>query len=163
MKTNKTLVRLTEQELHNIIKESVNRLLAELDWKTLANAEKKARTERNDPKRAEQFADAARDAFDRDYGYQRGGHLSDDDYQYVGMGGDFQYSDELAPHALGWKNSFPNIKLYPYGMTTKEKTPQEFFNNNQDAVDAYNNAEREINNYRKGKYQYHKDKGWHLM
>lgn len=39
---NKKLIRLTESDLHNIIKESVNNILTELDWRTLASAEEKA-------------------------------------------------------------------------------------------------------------------------
>lgn len=38
----KQLVRLTENDLHRIIKESVNNILTELDWRTLASAEEKA-------------------------------------------------------------------------------------------------------------------------
>ena len=37
---NKKLIRLTESDLHGIVKESVNRVLTELDWKTYANAAK---------------------------------------------------------------------------------------------------------------------------
>ena len=33
----KKLIRLTESDLHNIVKESVNKILTELDWKTYAN------------------------------------------------------------------------------------------------------------------------------
>ena len=42
-KMNKKLIRLTESDLHKVIKESVNKVLTELDWKTYANAAKKAR------------------------------------------------------------------------------------------------------------------------
>lgn len=38
---NKKLIRLTESDLHKVIKESVNKVLTELDWKTYANAAKK--------------------------------------------------------------------------------------------------------------------------
>ena len=38
---NKKLIRLTESDLHRIVKESVNRVLTELDWKTYANAARK--------------------------------------------------------------------------------------------------------------------------
>ena len=38
----KQIIRLTESDLHNIIKESVNNILTELDWRTLSNAEDKA-------------------------------------------------------------------------------------------------------------------------
>lgn len=33
---NKKLIRLTESDLHKVIKESVNKVLTELDWKTYA-------------------------------------------------------------------------------------------------------------------------------
>ena len=39
----KRRVRLTEGDLHRIVKESVNRILTELDWKTYASAAKKSR------------------------------------------------------------------------------------------------------------------------
>ncbi len=35
---NKQLIRLTENDLHRIVKESVNKVLTELDWKTYANS-----------------------------------------------------------------------------------------------------------------------------
>ena len=38
---NKKLIRLTESDLHNIVKESVNKILSEMDWKTYANARDK--------------------------------------------------------------------------------------------------------------------------
>ena len=37
----KQVIRLTEGDLHRIIKESVDNILSELDWKTYANAAKK--------------------------------------------------------------------------------------------------------------------------
>jgi hypothetical protein len=37
---NKKLIRLTEQDLHRIVKESVNKLLTELDWTTYSNYQK---------------------------------------------------------------------------------------------------------------------------
>ena len=38
----KQIIKMTESDLHQIIKESVNRILTELDWKTYANAARKA-------------------------------------------------------------------------------------------------------------------------
>lgn len=38
----KKRIKLTESDLHNIIKESVKNILTELDWRTYANAMKKA-------------------------------------------------------------------------------------------------------------------------
>ena len=91
--TNKKLIRLTESDLHNIVKESVNKILSEMDWKTYANAERKwadhLMRHPDDPRRKSSimgadttgthdiFADdrlrnfqqARKDAFNRDYGY----------------------------------------------------------------------------------------------
>ena len=67
---NKKLIRLTEQDLHRIVKESVNKILTELDWKTYANAARKAsdRAEWGKLDRAEKFADAATKEFNKKYG-----------------------------------------------------------------------------------------------
>jgi hypothetical protein len=179
----KQIIRLTESDLHQMVKESVNKILTELDWKTYANAEKKAR-ERGDMsywrekgekfpntvskaasqrERAKRFGDAAKDVFNRDFGYQRGEHFYDDDYQRVGMGGDFGYTDEFAPHAAGWKHDgVASLKRFPHGVYTTERTPEEFFGDNNDSVQAYNKAKDEVGNYKKGKYDYKKGEGWQL-
>lgn len=76
----KKLIRLTEGDLHRIIKESVNKVLNELDWKTYDNAARKRYNqwkywregdEENDKKydSYSKLLDAARDSFKRDYGY----------------------------------------------------------------------------------------------
>ena len=99
----KQVIKLTEGDLHRMIRECVHGALNELDWKTYANAEKKARArdtnywrekgrKGNDAIhdavmsriRANRFGDVARDAFDREFEYQRGDRW-DDDYQRVGM------------------------------------------------------------------------------
>jgi hypothetical protein len=190
--TNKKLIRLTESDLHNIVKESVNKILTELDWKTLANAEKKARErgntsywrERGDnsPKgskgywdlidkasnqrlRADRFGNAAKDAFNRDFGYQQGKPY-DNDYQRVGMGGDFGSTEEFSPHAVGYKSKgYGNPKKYEFGRdneTFKRVSPEEFYQDNTDAAQAFRNADAEIKNYKKGNYDYQSGKGWQL-
>ena len=87
----KNRIRLTESQLHNIIKESVKQMLSELDWKTYDNAARKKydqwakyywRGDEEDKKNFksyERLKDAARDAFDRDYGYSdEDGYLKTD-------------------------------------------------------------------------------------
>lgn len=59
-------IRLTESDLHKIIKESVKQVISELDWETYTNASEKA-WRRNEPKRADRFNNAAVDAFNRDH------------------------------------------------------------------------------------------------
>ena len=92
----KQIIRLTESDLHRIVKESVNKVLTELDWKTYANAAKKADERAMDiarkpenkylstyqyndgdkavynknRKRTADFVDAAKKSFDDKYAYQ---------------------------------------------------------------------------------------------
>ena len=42
MRNKRNTIRLNESQLHNMISESVKQVLTELDWKTYANAAKKA-------------------------------------------------------------------------------------------------------------------------
>ncbi len=182
---NKKLIRLTESDLHRIVKESVNKVLTELDWKTYANAEKAARGRdtsywrekgyepRHDAivkaadsrMRASRFADAAKDAFNRDYGYKNGERW-DDDYAEAKFGGDFDSSQEFAPHAVGYRSKgWGNPKKYEFGTdndTLQSVTPEEFYQGNEDAANAYHNADNEIKNWKKGNYDYQNGKGWQL-
>ena len=64
----KRKIRLTESDLHNIIKESVNTILNELDWRTYQSAAQKAGTN-GDFKRETKFRHAATNAFNRQNGY----------------------------------------------------------------------------------------------
>ena len=186
----KQIIRLTESDLHQMVKESVNKILAELDWKTYASAADKARERGNvsywrekgdnSPKgsdgywnmvgkasderlRSDRFGDAAKDAFNRDFGYQQGKPY-DNDYQRVGMGGDFGSTEEFSPHAVGYRSKgYGNPKKYEFGRdndTFKSVEPEEFFNGNDDAAKAYHNANDEIKNWKKGNYDYQKGKGW---
>ena len=176
---NKKLIRLTESDLHKIVKESVNNVLTELDWKTYASAEKKAR-ERGDMDywrekgvtgignlvnkaahqrmRADRFGDAAKDAFNRDYGYQNGNY-SDEDYANVKLGGKFGYQEPFAPHAIGNVRHHPVLppKAYEHGNDRydyEDKSPEEFFQGNDAAAQAYRNADDEVKNWKKGNYKY---------
>lgn len=184
----KNIVRLTESQLRGIVKESVKQVISELDWKTYANAANKMRSERGDSdywyekgerfpntvskaakarQRAERLGQASKNAFNRDYGYKNGKKWFDDDYAEVGMGGDFGYTDEFAPHAAAWKSDGVDLKKrFPHGVYTTERTPEEFFDGNPDskaAVNAYNRAKDEMRNYKRGNYEYEPNgRGWHL-
>lgn len=48
-----------------------------------------------------------------------------------------------------------NLRIFK----TEEEYNQETFS---DAAQAYNDADTEFSNYRRGKYQYDKGKGWNL-
>lgn len=92
----KQIIKMTESDLHQIIKESVNRILTELDWKTYANAARKAderamdiarkpenahlavyqynddnkKNYEKNAGRSHAFTDAAKKSFDDKYGYK---------------------------------------------------------------------------------------------
>lgn len=91
MENRKKIVHLTEGQLHNVIKESVKQVLSELDWKTYDNAANKRygqwakyywRDDEEDKKNFKSYRrlkGAARDAFDRDFGYSdKDGYLKTD-------------------------------------------------------------------------------------
>lgn len=187
---NKNRIRLTESQLHNVIKESVKQVLSELDWKTYANAGKKAgkggdiSTQRemnpegtpsqwfkdasNARSRADKFYDKARKQFDTDYGYSNGS-LYDKDASNVRMGGSFTSSEEFSPHAVGYQDKgYGNPYKYEYGRrydgyAGQDMSPEEFFNGNQEAADSYHKANREMQNFKKGNYEYEPNgKGWQL-
>jgi hypothetical protein len=70
----KQILKLTENDLHNIIKESVNKILSELNWKTYDRASKQD----YNSKRAEKFADRRNDVFNSEFGYddyKSGNHI----------------------------------------------------------------------------------------
>lgn len=60
----KQRIRLTESDLHKVITESVKHIISELDWKTYANAARKASFGDD---RMSEFADKARDEFNKKY------------------------------------------------------------------------------------------------
>lgn len=178
-------IKLSESQLHRVIEESVKNILSELDYKTYANAAKKSLERANtaywkdrgdtpnsairkavDARlRSKRFGNAAKDTFNRDYGYQNG-YMWDDDFADVKLGGDFESGEEFAPHVVGHKSKgYGNpAKFEHYWDDNKHRrsTPEEFFGDNTDAAQAYNDADTEFSNYRRGKYQYDKGKGWNL-
>lgn len=186
-KTYKTMskIRLTESQLHNVIRRCINEALDELDWKTYANANKKMRERGNMSywreqgfddieafkragnarRRAKNLGDAAKAAFNRDYGYSNGS-LYDKDASNVQMGGDFDATEEFGPHAVGYQDKgYGNPYKYSGGRRYDgcygtEMTPEEFFNGNQDAAAAYKKGNQDIKNWKSGKSKYTKGKGW---
>ncbi len=62
----KQVIRLTESDLHRVIKESVRQIISELDWRTYQSAYEKSN---NNPQRASKFRQAADNAFNRENAY----------------------------------------------------------------------------------------------
>lgn len=177
MRNNKRTIRLTESDLHRVIKESVKQCLTELDWKTYANAANKSskrsgisywRDKGYDlpdafkkavrhRQRVKQFGDAAKDAFGDQYGYSNGMPY-DNDYASVKLGGDFDATEEFAPHVVGYKSKgYGNPRKLDRRWDTslhKRSEPEEFFGDNADASKSFRNAEDEYDAYKGGKYRY---------
>lgn len=152
---NKKLIRLTESDLHKIVKESVNRVLTELDWKTYASAAKK-RGIQGDPKGTmHDLSNAATRAL-RD-SHPTDGYKYNDEYPSIET-----FNDDYHGHAQ--KGMVPGLGSYnPYdGIPTdtyvdefdKDRESWKRLNRRPDAL------QRDMDGYFSGKSKYVKGKGW---
>ena len=143
-------IHLTEAEFHDLIENTVKQILSELDWKTYANASDKTRSEMS--RRTREFGEAAREAFDRDYGYSDNNDGTD-----IAMAGNYYYK----PHVAAFKpNKDKTLDSYKEG---DEGTIEDFLNDRQkpeNAKKAYYAAKVEMQKFKDGKYKYKKGKGY---
>ena len=82
--------------------------------------------------------------------------LRNNNYDYYSL-----FQDEYIQRKL--KDEDP--KKYEFGRdndTFRKTTPEEFYQGNKDASDAYRNADNEIRNWRSGNYDYKEGDGWQL-
>lgn len=172
MKNTRNKVRLTESQLHNVIKESVKQVLTELDWKTYQNAAKKAHLIALDDiddrdneayqkmlSKSARFRRAAEDAFNRDYGTDNTKLRSDmhGASKRAPGGGYFPYNDDSSVHM-----TTPNGEYFdynPHGGFTK-KLNDEWGYKSSEYRDEWDKATDELQNYKRGNYEYQKGKGW---
>lgn len=112
----KQIIRLTEEDLHNIISESVKKVITELDWKTYMNASKGRKKQADDIRdmysksfpnsdlangrnpyddKADKLEKYAQSAFQKQHGRD---------------GNSFQYDDELTDYRGGWEDSDDKFK-----------------------------------------------------
>ena len=143
-------IHLTETEFHDLIENTVKQILSELDWNTYANASDKTRSEMS--RRTREFGEAAREAFDRDYGYSDNNDGTD-----IAMAGNYYYK----PHVAAFKpNNDKTLDSYKEG---DEGTIEDFLNDRQkpeNAKKAYYAAKDEMQKFKDGKYKYKKGKGY---
>lgn len=165
----KQTIRLSEAQLHRVIKESVNKVLSELDWKTYANAARKSKERGDSFDRYYNFGKAANDAFNDEYV---------GDYKHDTLG------DKLRGNKSPRFDAFfhPNRDKFAYGAVTgynkggdkifaTEKgtyhshnglqKPGSFFRN-KEVADAFEKANDELFDYENGNYEYQKGKGWKM-
>ena len=119
---NKRLIRLTEQDLHNIVKESVNKVLTELDWTTYSNYQKGRMAQAN---QARQNGDYEKENMYRQKAVQGGNAASNAMRQKHG----FDSIDDFNQTAQRARN----------GMTLPQNNPkyQNYMNYQQDAQNYY--------------------------
>jgi hypothetical protein len=152
----KNTIRLTESELKSVISESVKQVISELDWKTYANAAKKAHhralgyDDEKERDRAYRFSKAAEHAFSRDHDL--------DDYPYFAtMRSRDRYTDVPCSDTMS-VTARAERERDPYGAycgVSDHMLPDDFRKRYKDAQD-------EVENYKKGNYEYTKGRGWHL-
>lgn len=153
------IIRLTESDIHQIIKESVNRIITELDWRTYANAAKK---------RDAQIKNSGRDATDK--GGNRLSHLRNQL--------DYAASDALtSKYSQKHNNGYPtnnadiytnngNQSITTYNFDGKGRGSKGEFNYdkkggiNKQGNNIVSKMDNEVEDYMNGKSKYVKGKGW---
>lgn len=155
----KNRIRLSESQLHKVIKESVKKVLSELDWRTYANAAKK---------RDAQIQQLGRNATDK--GGNRLTHLRNNL--------DYAASDALtSKYAQKYNNGYPTNNANVYTNNGRQSVTTnnfdgngrwsrgEFNFDNKGVVNkqGYNidsQMDNEVEDYMNGKSKHIKGKGW---
>jgi hypothetical protein len=168
-------IKLTESDLHKVIKESVNNILTELDWKTYANAAKKRYQQYKenpiDKKAWDSSYDLnsmANDRFDDDYvGNMKYDTLGD---KLKGEKSAKYYSrfdvrdDNMPRQAIRGVNKsgneiFNTKKGHYYNNKGGYVNPNSFFKD-KEVGDKFKSASDELWDYHDGNYEYVKGEGW---
>ena len=177
---NKKLIRLTESDLHRIVKESVNKVLTELDWRTYANAAKKSGDEAiGRIKSGEKFSDLKNDKDftkrARQHNAFRNQAVQGSREKFKDYGGeDFDLYTTIGPddhiYANAEGDNWPNRmvtdkegKTMMCGFSKPKMVnvkPDRYFGYDKDKISDWNQFSKEINDYNSGKSQYIKGKGW---
>lgn len=181
----KKQIKLSEEQLRDMIAENVNKVLSELDWKTYANARKKA-VDKGQYDRSRKFGNAANSAFNDKFGYQGD---EESEYNAPNVRGDIflnrveAQNNDYPSHTIqrlynydNDKQEYSNPKNYDntkaFGLMDKydengrykriwNPSLKRFFNNPEQEK-AYRTASKEMDDYVMGNYGYDKGKGWQL-
>lgn len=183
----KRTIKLTENDLHRVIKESVNTILSELDWRTYQSAYEKA-LKRGDWKKANEFRQAATNSFNRQNGYGLKnvpyGNGSDEnarpDGQFYAGGNTYEpYGDTFGtvsakatygqdkPEAVyntqnirtndGWRGDGKRGDAYPQEQESEYPQKNSF---NPSLKYKQMKGDKQVRDYFNGKSKYVKGKGW---
>lgn len=168
--TNK--IRLSESQLHNVIKESVKQVLSELNWKTYQNAAKKSHLKaldnddmsdneyHNELDRSRRFRQAAEDAFNRDYGTNDTKLHSDmhGSKKRAPGGGYFPFHDDSYIEMKKGSDTYGTY--YPYGYNKDFEWSYGY--DSSKSRPEWDRAKQELKHYQNGDFDYDDEKGWHL-
>jgi hypothetical protein len=173
--------KLHESDLRKIVKESVQKILTEMDWRSYQAAYEAEIAKNGWTKRAEKFRQAAVNAFNRQngyglknvpYGYQKDDKMSIDGDFYSGAnlytigGGDTFATGSGSGHLQNNGNNEPD-KMYSQQYISKyngQQLPNEMENNGKTmnlmlkAKQA--KGDKQVRDYFNGKTQYQQGKGW---
>lgn len=167
----KKTIRLNESDLHRIVKESVNRILTELDWKTYANAARKRAEQGASDYDIHQLDQAANKALFDKYKIDSDTHFpyapqidtKKGESVYV-KNDDGSYSKKY-PNAsqtgrypqLGYQGDFNDTYYNPIGDNDVDE-PYE--RTSYDNFPMHKERHNDMHNYFNGKSKYVKGKGW---
>lgn len=178
----KNRIRLTESDLHKIIKESVNKVLTELDWKTYANASQK-RKEQDDLNKAHTLKLYAGKQFqgkhdlpnlEKPYSQSHNDYPMDD-YSYIDGEDALIYAGEICPKFSDdyARTTLQHKKGDEHPRVMRNGTHWHDFNDEHDDTElvhlmtrngegGFKRGYKDLDDYYNGKYEYIKGKGWQL-
>lgn len=155
----KKVIKLTESDIHRIVKNSVKRILSELDWKTYANAAGK-RAKQGKLQNTYDLDRAAENALNDKYQDSRF-HFKTN----IGQGNDYQDIRHYLrndPSYDPWEGEYTKKQstyLAPYGDSTIKP-----YSSTEDGIETpstlFNSATDDLNDYTHGRSKYTKGKGW---
>ena len=162
---NKKLIRLTESDLHKIVKESVNRVLTELDWRTYANAAKKSKERASDDWEKAKTRKDPKD-YSHFYDYDKHSTMARDFDSAASQALDKKYDGRHSvsteePH-IQWIRRHPNSDI---DMSFGGYRPLKGYEENwspyaHPTTDKYHLGDKEMSDFVKGNSKYIKGKGW---
>ena len=170
----KKIVRLTEGDLHKVIKESVNKVLTELDWKTKMNYVKGRQRQgyeayrQGDENGAMKYWDKAsdgvydaRDEFEKKYNGKPFRGMKDDKFQMSDVytrTGDIYTSFRNGKYFNNYTSKNGNTNS-SYGNGGNDDYYLDNYEDKND-VDTFRRMNKDVSDYRNGNSQYIKGKGW---
>ena len=143
----KKIIRLTESDLHRIVRQSVNEALNELDPRTYASYADK-RQAQGQMDKAQQGQQAARNAFNKKYGEERQGNFGTDYFNQM-RGNNYTVTNGKTvydPHNEEYREYNNNF------LSKRQQMPQSYVRANTPLQVAQQMAH--------GNGQYVKGKGW---